>query len=113
MKKILFFTIIIVSFIVINSLIHSIFTLWQKQDLLIAAQHDLEKTKKENQSLKKKLAEAKSPEFIEEEARNKLFLIQPGENPIVIPPTLLASKKVTKPTQKVSYFEEWIKLFTQ
>lgn len=113
MKKIVFFTIIIVSFLVINSLIQSIYTLWQKQDLLISAQKDLEKAQKENLSLKKSLSESKSSEFIEEEARNKLFLVQPGEKPIVIPPSLLTtSKKAAKPITR-SHIEEWVALFME
>jgi len=40
---------------------------------------------KENKELKKKLSEVESPEFIEEEARNKLGLGKNGEVIVIIP----------------------------
>ena len=85
LKKIVFFGIIIASFFVMNSLVHSIYTLWQKNELVTEATSELQKEKKENQTLKKKIAEVKKPQFVEEEARNKLFLAKPGEGVLVIP----------------------------
>jgi cell division protein FtsB len=84
-KKVVFFGIVLASFFVINSLVHSIYNLWQKNDLVVKAKQDLEKEKKENKTLKKKLDTVKQPQFVEEEARNKLFLAKPGEGIIVIP----------------------------
>jgi cell division protein FtsB len=84
-KKILFFTIIIASVFIINNLVHSIYTLWQKQHLVENARRDLESEREENQELKRRLSLALDPHFIEEEARNKLFLTKPGEGVIVIP----------------------------
>jgi hypothetical protein len=49
LKKLVFFAVIIVSLFVINSFIHSIYNLWQKNDLLVRAKQDLENEKKENQ----------------------------------------------------------------
>ena len=85
LKKIVFFSIIIASLFVINSLVHSIYTLWQKNNLVVKAKSELEKEKKENKDLKKKLTIVNKPQFVEEEARNKLFLAKPGEGVIVIP----------------------------
>lgn len=90
-KKIVFFGILIVSFFVINSLIHSIYSLWQKNDLIVKAKQNLEQEKKENTELKNKLADVKRPEFVEEEARNKLFLAKTGEGIIVIPTDYLGA----------------------
>lgn len=91
LKKIVFFTIIIISLFVINNFIHSIYNLWQKNDLLVRAKQDLANEKKENQELKKKLVEVKKPGFVEEEARNKLFLAKPGEGIVIIPTDVLSS----------------------
>src|SRR5438552_6409936 len=83
-KKIAFFAIIIVALFIINSFIHSIYNLWQKKDLVVKAKQDLVQEQKENQVLKKKISEVKKPQFVEEEARNKLFLAKPGEGIILI-----------------------------
>src|SRR6266498_5228304 len=84
-KKIAFFIILTLLLFTINNLGHSIDKTWQKQDLIVKAQQDLEKAKQENQDLRKELARTNKPEFIETEARNKLFLTKPGEGIIVIP----------------------------
>ena len=91
-KKIVFFSVLIVSFVVINSLLHSIYSLWQKKDLIVKANQSLEKERKENATLKNKLAEVKKEDFVEEEARNKLFLAKPGEGIIVLPTDVLATR---------------------
>ena len=99
LKKIVFFAVIIISLFVINSFIHSIYNLWQKNDLLVRAKQDLENEKKENHELKSKLAQVKKPGFVEEEARNKLFLAKPGEGIVIIPTEVLSS--TSSQTKKV------------
>jgi len=99
-KKIGFFIILIVSFFIINNLVHSIYTLWQKKTLFVKAQTQLENEKKENQELKKKLNIAKNPQFVEEEARNNLFMAKPGEEVVLIPTIYLQSSPAVKPEIK-------------
>lgn len=113
LKKIVFFGIIIASFFIMNSLIHSIYTLWQKNALMTEAQAELAKEKQENQQLKKKLSESKKTQFIEEEARNKLFLAKPGENTLVIPSQYMhASLAATpKPQDKRPNWQKWWQTF--
>lgn len=84
-RKIVFFSIILASVFVINSLVHSIFTLWQKNDLIVKAKQELEKQERENRELKKKLADVKKPDFLEKEVRNKLFMAKTGEGVVVLP----------------------------
>lgn len=112
-KKIVFFVILIASVIIINNLVQSIYTLWQKKNLVVKAQLELEKEKKENQELKEKLAQVKQPQFIEKEARNKLFLAKPGEGVIVIPtgaikpsPSIQQKPKDTRPN-----WQKWWETF--
>src|SRR5258707_748019 len=85
LKKIGFFAIIFISAIIINNLVHSIYTLWQKKALISQSAQELSREEKRNQDLKKQLALAGKPEFIEEQARDKLFLVKPGEGVIVMP----------------------------
>lgn len=107
-KKIVFFSIIIISFFVINNFIRSIYNLWQKNDLVVRAEQDLEREKKENNELKKKLANVKQPEFIEEEARNKLFLAKPGEGIVVLPTDVLSTTS-SKTKEKADTRPNWQK----
>jgi cell division protein FtsB len=112
LKKIVFFGIIIASFFIMNSLIHSIYTLWQKNTLMTQAQAELEKEKKENQTLKKKLSEAKKTQFVEEEARNNLFLAKPGEGVLVIPSQYLhASPSAKKIADIRPNWQKWWDVF--
>lgn len=108
-KKIVFFAIIIASFFIINNLVQSIYTLWQKQHLVDTARKELERAKEENQELKRRLSLAKDPQFIEEEARNKLFLTKPGEGVIVIPAEVMKASPAaqTKAPDTRTNWEKW------
>lgn len=109
LKKIVFFAIIIISIFVINNFIHSIYNLWQKNDLLVRAKKDLENEKKENEELKRRLEEVKEPSFVEEEARNKLFLAKPGEGIVILPTDVLSSTSSNQrtPEDTRSNWQKW------
>ncbi len=62
----------------------SIYTLWQKNDLVENLRLEVKKNQRENEDLKRKLRIVEKPQFIEEEARNKLFMSKPGEGVIVL-----------------------------
>lgn len=113
LKRILFFSFIIVSLVVINNLIHSIYSLWQKKDLIVKAKQELVLKKKENADLKRKLQVAQDPQFIEREARDKLFLAKPGDNIIIIPSGVLAAGSVSKNhiSDKRTNWQKWWDLF--
>src|SRR5688572_26301219 len=103
MKRLLFLVAIIVSLVIINHLARSIYDLWNKQGLVVKAQRDLEREKKENRELKERLSYVQSTRFIEEEARNKLFLVKPGEEGVIIPQDLISTKKHQKTVVKSSW----------
>jgi cell division protein FtsB len=112
-KKIVYFTIIVVLLLTINDLAHSIYSIWQKQDLIVQAQQDLDTEKNENNELKKQIVQVNKPQFIESEARDKLLLAKPGEGVIMIPsnqldiPSSLPTKQVdTRPN-----WEKWWNIF--
>jgi cell division protein FtsB len=92
LKKMVFFAIILASFFIINNFVHSIYNLWQKNSLITVAKQDLAKQEKENKTLKKKLEEVSKPEFVEGEARNKLFLGKSGEGIVVLPADYLKTR---------------------
>ncbi|OGH14739.1 MAG: hypothetical protein A2687_02705 [Candidatus Levybacteria bacterium RIFCSPHIGHO2_01_FULL_38_26] len=113
MKKILFFATVLISFFVINNLARSIYDIWQKRDLVVEAELELAKQKQENQSLQSELVYVESEEFVEETARNKLLLVKPGEQEVLIHQDLI--KEVSSSSaniQKVDpSWKKWWKLF--
>lgn len=111
MKKILFFAVLIGSLLVINNLVRSISDLWRKQDLIEQVKIDVEKEKKDNQKLKERLSEAQSEQFIEEQARNKLFLVKPDEKFALIPQNLLKTPSPSVPPPVLPNWQQWLKLF--
>ncbi len=88
LKKIVFFVFIAFSLFIINDLTHSIYNLWQKRDLIDRARRTLNTEKKKNDEFKRKLKDVAQPQFIEKEARDKLFLVKPGEGIVVVEPTI-------------------------
>lgn len=112
MKKIAFFTVLIISLFIINNLVRSIYNLWQKQDLLTKAKNEVVKEKQLNEALKKQLTVVSSPDYVEEEARNKLLLRKNGEK-IVLIPSLTPSSPVRSnaPAKKEAPWKQWMDLF--
>lgn len=92
----------------INGLAHSIYDLWTKRDVVTQAKKKLEQEKTENQKLKSELSHVKTKEFIEEEARNKLFLVKPDEKVVIIP---VASKSAEKKEAPKTNWQKWLELF--
>lgn len=114
MKRVLFFITLIVSLFVINNLARSIFSLWQKQQLVEQARKELLKEKEENQRLKNELSNVESQGFIEEQARNKLLLLKPDEQRILISDNLTMatqSGKKSEEKSKEANWKKWWELF--
>lgn len=114
MKRIVFFIALGILLIFIYNLSFSIYNLWQKRDVIARAQKELEKEKRENTELVKKYETARKPEFIEEEARNKLFLVKPGESEVILPelPSKISSSSSKASSEKnMPNWKKWWSLF--
>lgn len=111
MKKVVFIAVVIALLFVINNLARSIYDLMQKQDLVVSAQKELDDEKMLNQKLKAQISIVQSKNFIEQEARNKLFMGKPGEQPVIIPTKLLEGKEEKKPQEKSPNWQKWFNLF--
>ncbi len=109
-KKVAYFITIILSIVIINGLVRSIYDLWNKQDLVVKAKEDLSLEKQKNQELKAQLAYVQSGNFIEEEARNKLFMVKPGESGVIVPEELI-KKKEEKVVVVTPNWQQWVNLF--
>jgi len=84
MKKILFTVIVIVCLAIINDLTRSVYDIWNKKDFVSKAEQELEAQKDLNNKLKSELSYVQTPEFIEKEARNKLFMAKEGEQRVLV-----------------------------
>ncbi len=112
MRRILFAILVLSLCIVIVGLSRSLYDLWKKQDLIISYQKQLAKQKNENQALKQKLSKTYDPRFVEEQARDNLFLSKPGEQSILIPSELLISSNSAKPIEDLTpNWRKWWNLF--
>lgn len=111
MKRIVFICFLCLSLVVIYNLVSSIVSLLQKHDVLSSAQQELEKEKKENKELVQKYTYAKSPEFVEEEARNKLFLVKHGESQVILPQEALKKKQEPQKAEETPNWKKWFDLF--
>lgn len=110
MKKAFFIVIVIVLLVVINNLIRSIYNLWSKQDLLYQAQNELKNEQQTNKKLKGELSYVQTPQFVEKEARNELFLVKPGEQDVLIPQTS-SIQAGQQEANNIPNWQKWIKLF--
>jgi cell division protein FtsB len=108
-KKAIFIAVVIVLLVIINNLIHSTYDIWSKQDLLNQAQKELTKEESKNQKLKAALSYVQTQGFIEEEARNKLFLVKPGEQQVLMPNKVLENQK--KQEVQTPNWQRWLQLF--
>ena len=111
MKKLGYILLVIVLLLIINGLIHSIYDLWQKQDLLTSAQTELDLQKLKNAKLKGELSFVQSQQFIDETARNKLFLVKPGEQQIMISNDLINTNKEEEKIKNIPNWQKWLNLF--
>ncbi len=102
----------IVSLVAIIMLTRSIITVWQKGDVIQERKTELRKIEAENEALRRRLAEAQSPEFIEKQAREKLGMSKPGEAVVLMPPATEAAKMLEDLGQKpVPNWLAWWRLF--
>lgn len=111
MKKVVYIVTVIVLLLMINGLLHSIYDIWHKQDLLTSAQKQLDREKLVNQKLKGELSFAQTPQFLEEQAHNKLFLVKPGEQEVLISPGLMNKNQAQKQNNNTPNWQLWLNLF--
>lgn len=110
MKKIISLIVIIFLLTVIGNLIFSISNLWSKKDLLIQTKQRLAKEQQEHVKLQVQWQQVNTPSFIEEQARDKLFLSKPGEAVVLLPIASPSGQKVVDQENK-PVWQQWWELF--
>ena len=111
MKRILFFIVVIASLVIINNLIHSIYNLSQKKDLITKTQDQLQQAREENAKLKKLLSTSGTTQFVEKEARDKLQMVKPGEEIVIVPSVTPEPAGTNTGQGRRPYWQQWLNLF--
>lgn len=75
------------------------------------AEVGLEQLKKENESLKNELQYKSSNRFAEEEIRNKLGMVKPGETEVIIPKPEGSSDAQSGSGAQIPNWQKWRDLF--
>lgn len=109
MRKIAYVIIVIGLMLMINGLLRSIYDLWHKQDLVTSAGKQFNFEKQRNQKLKVDLEYAKTQQFIESQAYNKLFLVKPGEQQVLISQNSALNKGIKN--DNTPNWQKWLNLF--
>lgn len=110
----------VIGLFTVISLSRSVWRLWRKQDVVGERQVVLEREKAVNDRLKKELEEAKTPAFVEREAREKLGMVKEGETVVIMPnpPAGEAGDKLPMPNERaeektaeaISNWKKWWRL---
>ncbi|MEK7141826.1 MAG: septum formation initiator family protein [Patescibacteria group bacterium] len=106
--------IIVVSLVLIVNLTRSIWDLWRRRDILGERQAVLRRVEAEHARLQKELEYAQSPEFIEQEARNRLGLAREGESVVILPKLQITNSKTQTKEEKgenIPNWKRWWRLF--
>ena len=111
MKKTLFIIAIVVFLIIINNLVRSIYSIWQKDKLADDAEKQLAYQKGENTRLKSDLSYVQTQEFIEKEARDKLFMTKPNESIVLGSEDIQKNNKFSNTQKNKPNWEKWLELF--
>ena len=78
--------------------------------MVVTADNDLKREKRENEKLKQQLVLVQDENFIESEARNKLFMVKPGESGVIVPSELI-QKKEKMEVENIPNWQKWVNLF--
>ncbi len=95
---------------IIKNIVGSILTLRQNSRIVTTLKGKERDEQQKKQFLKQQLYFVNTPQFVENEAREKLGMVKPGEHIVLAPPPI--DKQITKPIEDNSpNWERWWKLF--
>jgi len=83
-KKVISFGIPIIGLFFVLKSVQSVYSLWRRGDIVDEKTQELKNVEREQDELKNKLSRSVTTSFIEEEARNKLGLVKPGETVVYV-----------------------------
>ena len=83
-KNLTYLTLSLITLAVLFNLCNSIINTYRSNHRLARLKKEVEQSEEKITALKKQLEEQESDDFIEEQARNKLNLIKPGEKTVIL-----------------------------
>lgn len=106
-RRVIRLVIIGVSVVMVINLSRSIWDLWRRRDVLGERQEVLRRVEEENRRLQSELEYAQSPEFIEQEARNRLGLGREGETVVLLPKSQIPNPNDQTRGEKEENLPNW------
>ncbi len=101
----------VIELIVIISLVGSIISIAKKKDVVGEQAAALKRIDAENARLKSQLSQAQSTVFVENEARDKLGLVKPGEVVVMIGRQVSTASDSLNPQTALPRWQQWWQLF--
>lgn len=112
MRKKLFFIFAIAFGIFFTiSVVQKMWSIYRASGRLSRERAIVQQLEKENTDLQNKIKQAKSRDFIEKEARDKLNLAKPGETVLVLPQVASTQTATITYANDVPNWQAWWKLF--
>lgn len=108
-QKVLQYFLIVIGIFLFLNLIRSIVSISQKGHIIEDTQSRLLAEEERNSKLTRELAKVESPEYIEQQVRDKLNLGRPGEYMVILPPMTPAPTPEAEVKEPV--WERWKELF--
>lgn len=103
------FVLVVCIWLIVNS-VHTMWDLWHRRDILVVRREKLRLLEEENKALEKLFSEAKTPQFIERMAREKLGLLKEGESLV-----LFGAEEEVTPAAAIEVMEanwvRWLSVF--
>lgn len=113
-RRVIRLIVIGVSAVLIVNLSRSIWDSWRRRDILGERQAVLGRLEAKNKQLQSELEYAQSPEFIEQEARNRLGLGKEGEEVVILPKaqsSVVSPQSSEEGKENVPNWKRWWRLF--
>ncbi|MBI4066432.1 septum formation initiator family protein [Candidatus Gottesmanbacteria bacterium] len=113
-RRVIRLIVIGISAVLIVNLSRSIWDLWRRRDILGEREAVLRRLEAENKHLQSELEYTQSPEFIEQEARNRLGLGREGEAVVLMPNDqfpMTNGKTEEKQEETLPSRKKWWRLF--
>ncbi len=108
-KTLILLGIIVVLLLLIKNIVASIISLRQNSHIVTTLKQQEKEELQKREFLKQQLYYSTTQVFIEEQAREKLGMIKPGEHVILIPPKIESKKTIV--IDNTSNWEKWWKIF--
>jgi cell division protein FtsB len=109
-KTVLLLLIIVILLVVIKNIVGSIISLRQNSHIVTSLKQQEEAAKQKREFLKQQLYYANTSQFIENEAREKLGMVKPGEHIVLSPPSATAESKIMV-IDNTPNWKKWWSLF--